>query len=451
MGRLQLRFASWSFVALFLVVIGLIMGLSRHYHWQFDWTKTGRNSLSSATLSLLKRLDQPITATAYVSGRSELREPTRELLARYERAQKNFHFELVNPDTDPTRARAAVQFDGEVVLEYGGKKENISQLNEENLTNALARLARAGERWIVFLSGHGERKPDGQANHDYGTWGAQLQKRGFKTRTLSLSENPQVPQNTGVLVVADPQIKLLPGEIKQIEAYLNQGGNMLWLSEPGSRGMEPIAENLGFEFLPGTVVDPNSQVLTGNDPSFVVVAKYGAQVVVRNLALMTLFPSTAALKLPPPSGARGGAEGTRNRWQGTVLLDTLPSAWTETGALHGKIQFDAGKDIRGPLTIGAAFTRAQEKREQRVAVIGDSDFVSNTFLGNGGNLDLAMNLLNWLSSDERYIDLPNRAASDASLNLSQRAQTFIAFGFFIVLPLFLLGTGIVIWWRRRRR
>ena len=88
--------------------------------------------------------------------------------------------------------------------------------------------------------------------------------------------------------------------------------------------------------------------------------------------------------------------------------------------------------------------------EQRVAVIGDGDFLSNAYLGNGGNLTLGMNLINWLSHDDRFIDIPVKTAPDRNLSFSPLAQGLIGFGWLVLLPLGLAATGAVIWWRRRR-
>lgn len=440
--RWQLRLNHWSFVALFLLVVVLLMGLSRNYHMEFDWTRGGRNSLAPATVALLQKLEHPLTLTVYASVREGNAEPTRALVAQLQRYKRDVAVEYVNPDAEPGRARAAgVQHDGEVVAQYRDSKENLAQFNEENLVNALARLARAQDRWLVFLSGHGERRPEGEANHDLGIFASQVHKRGIKTRHLNLNEGGQIPQNTAVLVIADPQTRLLAGELATLERYLSAGGNLLWLAEPGSlRGLQPVAERLGIEFVPGTIVDPNSAAVTNQDPSFLIVAKYSNHPVVRNLNTMTLFPTAAGVKTAAKEG-----------WRAQVLLDTLTSAWAERGADTRNARLDAGSDTRGPLSIGVALARDLEKREQRVVVIGDADFLSNTYLGNGGNLDLGMNILNWVSSDEADIDLPARRAPDAQLTLTQNTQFAIAFGFLIALPLFLLTTGIVIWWRRRRR
>ncbi len=440
-SRLQLRLAGVIFALLFLTVVGLLLWLARDYHVQIDLSRTGRNSLAEASVALLGSLDQPVKITAYASERKELRSAIRELVARYQRHKPDIALEFVSPDADPTRVReAGVRLDGEMIVEYGKAKENIQQHSEDKLTHALARLARGGERWLVFVSGHGERSHERQANHDLSLWAGELAKRGIKTRSLTLAGEMQIPQNTAALVLTAARAKYLPGEVKKLEDYIKRGGNLLWLADPGPlNGLEALAERLGVEFQRGVIVDPVSQALTGASASFYVATEYGVHPSVQNFSLTTLFPDTVALSLQAPKD-----------WRTQELLRTGASAWSETGALTTKIQFDQGQDIAGPLTFGVALSHDLESGEQRVAVIGDGDFLSNAFLGNGGNLELGINLVNWLASDDKLLNMPARIAPDLRLDLSQQAQILIALFFLVVLPLLLVSAGAVIWWRRRR-
>ncbi|MDH4134342.1 MAG: GldG family protein, partial [Gammaproteobacteria bacterium] len=257
-SRLRLRLASTSFVVLLLATVGLLLWLARDYHLEFDWTRNNRNTLSEASRNLLKTLDKPARLTAFATEQGGLRKNISALVERYRKYKTDLTLDFVDPNTDPARTRAAnARVDGELVVEYNGRKENLNQLSEEALTNTFARLGRGGERWVVFVSGHGERSIERQANHDLAIWSGQLTKRGLKTRALSLGGNNAIPQNTSVLVVAGPRVKLLPGEIRQIEEYIARGGNLLWLADPGPlNGMERIAEMLGVEFQRGVVVDP---------------------------------------------------------------------------------------------------------------------------------------------------------------------------------------------------
>ena len=88
---------------------------------------------------------------------------------------------------------------------------------------------------------------------------------------------------------------------------------------------------------------------------------------------------------------------------------------------------------------------------QRVIFIGDGDFLSNAYLGNGGNLDLGLNLFNWLGADDGFIDIPARTAPDLNFNLSPTMSLIIAFVPLAVIPVLLLATGFFVWRRRRLR
>ena len=441
-SRLRLRLASSGFVLLLATIVGLLLWLSRDYHMQFDWTYGSRNTLSEASRSLLAKLDKPVTLTAFASEAGGLRKNITALAARYQKHKKDIRLEFVDPNLDPARVRAAnVRVDGELVVEIDGRRENLNQLTEEALTNALVRLGRSGERWVVFVSGHGERSPERPANHDLSNWATQLDKRGIKTRSLTLGGNTAIPDNTSVLVIAGPRVRYLPVEVKQIEQYLARGGNLLWLLDPGPlHGLERIAESLGVEPQRGVVVDPSSQALTGSSPTIIVVSRYGHHPTVQGFDLASVFPEVAGLSVQAPKG-----------WDQQVLLDTAPGAWVETGKLSGAIRFDAGDDARGPVVLGVALSRKQEQREQRVIIVGDGDFLSNAFLGNVGNLDLGVNLVNWLASDDSFINIPARTAPDQGLNLSNPAQLALFAVFLLLLPLGLMAAGLTVWWRRRKR
>ena len=83
--------------------------------------------------------------------------------------------------------------------------------------------------------------------------------------------------------------------------------------------------------------------------------------------------------------------------------------------------------------------------------MGDGDFLSNTYLGNGANLELGLNILNWLVLDEALIMIPPGAVADPSLQLSESALGWLAMVFLVILPAGLMSSGWLIWFYRRRR
>ncbi len=457
-SHLQIRLQNIAFVVLFVGVMGLLAWLSTRYVYQTDWTAGARNTLSAPSQTLLKELDA-VQITAYAREDVSLRKRISELVARYQRYKTDMQLAFINPDSAPEKVRAlGVTVDGELVIEHAGRVEHLRTLSEQALTNALARVARAGERSIVFLSGHGERDPHGEANHDLGLWARQLEIKGLKAHTLNLGANPQIPDATSVLVIAAPQTDLLPGEVRLIQDYVKGGGNLLWLTDPEPlHGLKPLAEQLGVEFVPGVIVDPTAQLLGVSRPEFALVAEYGPHPVTRDFRSLTLYPRAQGMEWNTADDSAGDSVGG---WRGVAFLVTGARSWAETGALSGAISLDPGKgDKQGPLNLGVALVRdAPEdtgargtQHEQRIVITGDGDFLSNTYLGNGGNLDLGLNIINWLAHDDSLISIPAKTAPDTALHLSRTASLLIGLGLLFVVPLMLLASGLLIWLRRRKR
>ncbi len=443
-SRFQLRLQSAIFLILFLLAVGLLVTLSRGYTAQWDITQNSRNSLSQASVDVLKSLPGPVTITAYATQMDpklgDVRKIIREFVNLYIHAKPDLTLKFVDPAEQPQQTRAAgIQANGEMVVEYQGRSEHLTTINEQMLTSLLTRLARAGTRMAFYLDGHGERKLDGMANYDLGDFGKKLEAKGFKTESLNLTLAQDVPDNASLLVIASPQVDLLPEEVEKLKRYLDKGGNLLWLidQEP-LHGLQPLAEKLGLVLTPGTVVDPAAQQLDAA-PTMALGAVYGHHPATLGFNLVTVFPYARTI---------GSSEG--KGWQATPLIEVAPRGWVETGKLDGPLAYDKNRDTPGPATIAIALERSVEDKDQRIIVVGNGNFLSNTYLGNGGNLDLGLNLFNWLAGDDSLITIPAKATRDTSLNLSKNAAAVISIGFLIALPLAFIAIGIGIWWRRRK-
>lgn len=104
----------------------------------------------------------------------------------------------------------------------------------------------------------------------------------------------------------------------------------------------------------------------------------------------------------------------------------------------------------GPVVVALAMQRDIGGRTQRVVAVGSGSFLANSYVGNGGNLALGVNMVNWLSNQEKLIAVPPHVAKDGSVNLSKTQTAAIVLGLVIALPVLLALTGGALWWRRRR-
>ncbi|MES0874986.1 GldG family protein [Sinimarinibacterium thermocellulolyticum] len=453
-------------VAAVIVLLGFV---SVRFKAELDWTANKRNTLTDASVQLLDSLTGPVTFYVFAPSGADTRRAVEQDLGKYLREKKDIRIEYVDPSVSPQKVREFnINFIGEVVVEYQGRRENLRATTEQSITTALQRLSYSGEQFVVFLEGHGERAITGQGPASYARFAQALRDKGLKVQSLNLVQNPAIPDNTSVLVIASPTAKLFDGEVELIREYVKNGGNLLWLADPDfPAGIEPLAQDLGIEWQNGYAILPEYQLLGTGHPGFFAAIGYPPNPVTRGLDLVTLFPLVRSI-------AGSGAEG----WTLQPMLKTSDAAWLETGNIEaGTVALDEG-DIRGPLNIGVTLTRSytppapdktageaadaaasdaaakakpEAARPQRVVLVGDADFLADAYIGELGNQQLGLNIVQWLASRDAQLNIDVKAAPDTMLYLPGWATMTISVIFVLLLPLSLLGFGVARWAVRRRR
>ncbi|VAX01523.1 hypothetical protein MNBD_GAMMA22-1988 [hydrothermal vent metagenome] len=459
-SRLHLRLQNLIFYISFLSAIGLLAYLSNKYNFEYDFTATNKHTLSDASIKVLQRMPDKIKIQVFVraSDIQPKRKVITEKLSQYARVKTNIEIQYINPDTNPDIIRKlGIKVDGEMIIEYNNRSEHLQVLTEELLTNSLLRLLRSNDTQIGFISGHGERRPMGKANYDLKSFTNYLNKTGIKTTSIDLNSTPTIPNNIAAIVIASTQVDYLPGEVSIIKDYISNGGNLLWIHEPGAMfGLESLASELNIDFESGTIVDPSAQLYGISSPTISIVTQYDSHAITRDFALITVFPQAVAIKYLPDQTSEQKLKSSNN-WQSTTLLKTVARSWSETGVLQGTIDFNADKDIPGPLNIGIALSRnitnssSTPNKKQRIVVLGDGDFLSNTYVGNQGNRDLGVNIFNWISHDDNFIAIPSKLAIDTKIILNQKTWWSIALILLVILPLLLAVTGFTIWHKRAKK
>ena len=377
--------------ALVLAVIVMLGWLSVRYNFKQDWTYNQRNTLSQASQTQLATMPEPVRFFAFTYPGSPERATVQYFIDQYSRFKKDVVLEFVDPSSQPQKVKDyGVSFAGEVIVEYQGRRETLRALSEQNITGALQRLSYSGEKWIVFLEGHGERATlEAQDQGSYTRFAQVLKEKGLTVQPLSLIKTPSIPDNTAVLVIANPRSALLDGEIKLIDDYVKNGGNLLWLADPDQPpGLQAVADTLGITWQNGYAVFPEYELLGTGHPGIFVALDYPPGPVTQGVDQVTMFPLVRSLTATADSG-----------WNAQPMLNSNPEAWLETQPIgDGGVSLDsAAGDIAGPLTIGMSLTReipdadapakaaegespvAQKTTQQRVVLVGDADFLSDMY------------------------------------------------------------------------
>ncbi len=453
--RFQLLVQNSFFVVLFILLVILLGYLASQYRFAKDITQANRNILTQGSVNVLKQMKAPINITVFAtkddaSGGDNFRKGMIDFVARYQREKKNVNLTFINPSIEPKLAQdAGVKEDGEVVVEFNKRVEHIiPPIAEQEMTNLLVRLSRTNQQAVMYLDGHGERNLLGVKNFDLGEFGKQLEKKGFKFANPDLTIAQSVPSNGAMLVIASPQVDVSEVEAKKIKAYLEAGGNLFWLLDDDNyRGMKEVADYLGLNVSPGIALDMASAQY-GADARVAFASLYGEHAITTNFMLRTLFPEAHQVT----------AQGTdENGWKVSNLIEVAPNGWlaSERLAKDAKPTFNEKKDKRGPINIGVALERTYGKKGQRIVVIGNGNFLSNTFITNGGNLDLGVNMVNWLAGDDKLITIQpmplkdiNVMIPDTSIGRIVAWTVFHGFQYFI--PLGMMIAGFYFWWKRRK-
>jgi len=433
-----------------LGLAGLIAWFSTRQFKITDVTYGQRNTLTTQTQSLLKSIDKPINFVAYLSDdKVKLHAGMKKLVTKYQQFKPDTTLEIIDPNLNPDRAKQdQVVAEGRVIIQLGEHTEKLSSVDESTIANTLQRMLRNAVPRVIMLEGHKERDVFDESGSGLSKLRARLADRGFRLQPHSILKTQSLPKDSSFIVIAAPLQPYLETEAKVISDYIKAGGNLLWLTEPRTlAGLDSIKEQLGLNIPEGTLLgnNPKLQEMLGiKHPAVMPVIRYNHPL---------LKDMTTPVLLPFATAIEQDLNITTN-WQYAPLLSTEEQTWLEVGELNGAVtrDFTTG-DLPGPMSLAMTMTRPVADKEQRIVVVGDSDFMLNQFIGaaNGGNLTLANKIFDWLSNSDQLLSIEQPRAPDTKLEMPGNSLTVLSIVFLIALPLLLLLIGGLRWWIRQRR
>ena len=470
--------ANWA-VTIFLIGVLFIMVnyVSSRRYLRADMTKTKLSQLSEKTIQVLRQLDQPVNIVVFYQPRTPegandpLYPLVSDLLREYERQNPNIKIEFVEPYRDRARAeQLAKQFEIDrinlVIFQFGNRHKYLSDTDiaeydfsalnqtgtpkiakfrgEDAFTSAIVNITTGEAPLIWFTKGHGEKLLDATDATGLGALKKYLEQQNMAVETVTLAERSEIPSNVKLVAITGPTRVFIDQEIRLLQNYLEAGGRVLALLDPGQDGgLGTLLKQWGVVVDNTVVVDPTHQ-LPFVSAANVLVTEYTQHPIVEKMqTLVTLYPLACSVRTSHPAAAGVTA---------TALAFTSEAGWGESQTTASTFKFDEGQDIKGPVSVAVASEKQPAQagaKPSRVVVFGDSDFITDSQLSNVGNRDILLGATYWLIEQEQLIGIGPKEVESIRLNLNKTQLRLMMFFGFLGMPLAcgLLGAGV--WWQRR--
>lgn len=508
----RIKLLKWVGLAAGVVVLSYVSSRPL-LTWYWDTTATQSNTISVLSQDLLRQLKGDLKITTYVnlldanyeSGLPSAHKEDFERFRPYARFKRNLKLDYVYyydnagykylddlypglSDREraekicqakgldigmfltPEEIRRKIDLSGEFnhfvrQVEWNGEQKTWLRMykdmyrfpSEQEVTAALKRLVVKPPK-LSFLTGYGERNSTNKRDSDYSFFSSEMSLRsalinqGFDVEDLSLAGKEKIPEDVDILVIADIKGEIGEAEFRMIREYIERGGNLFLLGEPGTQEfMNPLAELIGVKFREGMLLQARegylpSLVIAGIDPK-------GDE----------KFPAYRKMREYGFGFAMSGCTGLEVQEKGFGITPVASVGDSISWQMERLYSEDALKELNYPgtaerkvLPVLIALDRQVGDKEQRILVAGDADCISNAELTRArqgvrtANFTLATESFRWLTRNEFPVTLPSIPPRDNKLYLGRKDMPWLKFGTMGLLPCLLVLAYGVVHYRRKR-
>lgn len=472
---------------LFVAIIVLVNLLSEQFFFRLDLTENHQYTLSKATKSILKDLDDPITVKAYFSKDIpaqliKTKNDFREMLVEYGKISGQMVvYNFISPNEDEEVEQEAMQngiqpvvinvrekdqmkqqraYMG-AVLSLGTRKEIIPVVQpglamEYTLSTAIKKLSVVDKATVGFLQGSGEPSLNelAQARKELEVL--------YTVKDITVNDTTPIPGDLRTLAIIRPTDSIAPVVLNQLDRFLERGGKLYValnrvngdlqnLYGTGvTTGLESWIRDKGIYVNENFVVDQNCvnatmQQQLGNAIQISTIAvPYVPRV--NNFADHPVTQGLEEVILPFVSTVDFMGDSTERF---TPILFSSDLSGTQSAPTYFNIQrrwTQADFPLQNQVLGGVLEGSFNGGPETRMVVIGDGDFAvnENGQQVNPDNVNLLVNGIDWLSDDTGLIELRTKGVSSRPIKqMEDSTRTLIKWLNFLLPILLVLIYGLL--------
>jgi len=261
-----------------------------------------------------------------------------------------------------------------------------------------------------------------------------------------------VPKEATLVMVLGPTKPFLPEEIASLQRFLDRGGRMYIALDPdGGVDMHELLAPTGLRFTMKTLA--NDQMFgrrthTDADQINLVTGLFSSHPSVSTLSRQgtrapVVFPGATALDRIP------------NSKPDFVIDFTVHAHYATFPDLNGDYKWEPGEDRR-TWEVAAALAKTSPAKdekgppiEQRLFLVGDSDFLTDLAIHFGGNGLLALDPVRWLIGEESFA---GEISTEADVPIAHTRKQDVAWFYSstFAIPGLVIALGFVVTRKRRR-
>ena len=415
-----------------------------------------------------------------------------------------FHSSFIDPDVNPQRVNqyfgtTPIAFvnesivvklkDSDVLDVIQPQDAEYSHLEQDLVTSMLV-VTGQEQKAIYFLAGHGERSVSSSGSDGYSDARVGLEQDNYRVETLRWNtgdEEVSIPDDAALLVIARPTNELPDAHAQVLNQFLQgknsdgtdrpSAGRLIFLADPETPdSFRQFMATWGVVIGVGYIRDLNG-ALPGNPHTMRLETVNPMELPPELVSQIPRNILETLLEITTPKGKSldlvhmPGAAPLQSFDDGTGLRQPIPLAFSSVNSYaiddiertEPRTDPENEPDPRGPFSpvtfvqaLGPVGTTPPsnpagitENEIATMVVMGDSDFISNSFYDRGSGKDLFLNSVNYLVGDHSLVSLRPKVLTTREFNVDRNQENFVKFSSWLLLPGLLGLMAAMVWWVRR--
>ena len=395
----------------------------------WDISREKLNSFSDDIASKISKIEESILITAVIddeTNHDEIRQAFESIKQHHDNSSLTFS----------SRQALAVNSqinDQFVIIKIGNQQQTIrypfDRPAKESISQMIIQLTSRGDQWITFIEGHDEASPFGKTNRDISSFYHSLKELGWSVALQNLAKQNFISENTKVLVIAATKKEWLPKELDTVMAYLKRGGNLLVLHEQNDSFPQELRNYLAVKINKGILIDWQGYQSGTPHPAILIINEFSPHPINTNINSLLAFPWSVGLELDADE------QNKNNEYK--VILQTHKGVWNEFNSEQTELSLNEKIGEQRKI-FNLAYSIENEALQQRMIVVGDSSFLSDSAINNYANRQFSLNLISWLTA--KKIDVSGEKNQDNFIRTTPFIHFLFKWLFSVILPgLFLVA------------